>query len=472
MRILLINPPLESAVSYPGPNQVVMQHDYAPPLGLMSLSAYVKERGYTNLQLINGQTPVPIKDSDILRTVRTFQPDVIGITLSTLIYYNGVRIAELVKKTWPQACIVVGGPHVTLYPLESASQPGVDIAVIGEGEETFHEILQALEKSSDMDLIPGIVWKQGQEIMQNAPRRHWKPLDQIPMPDYSLYKTQFHRVRFDDFAPTGMIITSRGCPFQCTFCSQVYREYRERSAERVVQDMMRLQGLGYRSVGFWDDTFNLSKQRVLDICRLIREENINLPWSFRGRVTGFDEEQARAVKQAGCIRAHFGVESGTQEMLDKLQKGTTLDQIRSAFALCKRHQIHTMAFFMLGLPGETVDQAEETIRFAFEIDPDFAVFHTLIPFPGSRIYEDAVKAGAFPDYIREFSLHPTPSLDILSWETGMTKKQSYQLLRKALLRFYFRPSYIFKSLKRIGSLENFLTKSSTVIRILFRINCK
>lgn len=469
MRILFINPPLEHAITYPGPNRVVMQHDYAPPLGLMSLSAYVKERGFRDIRLINGQIPRPVKDSEILDTVRSYKPDVVGITLTTLVYYNGIRIASLIKETSPQTHVVVGGPHVSLFPVETVSQTPVDSAIVGEGEEGFCELLKALESSSDLGSIRGLVWKKGQEIHQNSARESIESLDRLPMPDYSLYDMKYHRVRFDDIAPTAVIITSRGCPFQCTFCSQVYPEYRARSAESVVREMLALKGMGYRSVSFWDDTFNLSRNRVLEICELIRQAKVDMPWSFRGRVTGFDEEMAISVKGAGCIRAHFGVESGTQDLLDRIKKGITLEQIRTAFALCKKHKIQTMAFFMIGLPGETVAQAKKTIQLAFEIDPDFAVFHTLIPFPGSQIYQDAVSAGAFPDYIKEFSLHPTPSLRLQSWETGMTEKEAYNLFRQALLRFYFRPSYILKTLRRIGSFENFLIKASTALRVLFRL---
>jgi anaerobic magnesium-protoporphyrin IX monomethyl ester cyclase len=467
VRILFINPPMQNAVRFRGPNRSIMQFDDAPPLGIMAISAYIKRHGYKNVEFINGQARKGVTDSQILAAVERFDPDVVGFTVGTIVYYNCVRIAALIKESAPGVKVVLGGPHLTVYGAESVSQPPVDFGVVGEGEYPFLDLLRAIESGGDFGKITGLVWKRNGEVVMNPPKILTEPIDALPLPDYSLFDPAGFRVQFDDVSPTGIIISSRGCPYRCTFCCRNNPYWRGRSAESVVDEMIELKRMGYRSITFYDDTFNVSKKRVLSICRLIRERGVGLPWSFRGRVNGFDEDLARTLAEAGCVRAHLGIEAGTQEMLDKIKKGVTLEEIRTAFALCRKHGILTVAYFILGLPGETLKQAETTIELAFDLDPDFASFHSLMPIPGSEIYRDAVAAGAFDDYMLEWAKNPTPELSIKSWETGMSEKQVFGLVRRALFRFYFRPAYILKTLRRIGSLENFLTKARTALSLLY-----
>lgn len=233
--------------------------------------------------------------------------------------------------------------------------------------------------------------------------------------------------------------------------------------------MQAYERMGYRAVAFYDEMFNLSKPRVLEICRLIRERAIGLAWSFRGRVDRFDDELARAMAEAGCIRAHFGVESGDQAMLDLTNKRITLEQSREAFRLCRRHGIQTVGFFMLGLPGETLRQARRTVAFALELDPDYVVFTSLLPQPGSPIYDQALAAGAFPDYFEAFAREPVPDLVYRSWETGMTEKEVFSLMGSALARFYFRPRYLLRRLRGLKSLDDFTMKAAMGLKLALRL---
>lgn len=472
MRVLLINPPADYGIQLRGAERVWAQHELAPPLGLMSLSAYLKAHGYKEIKLINGQTPRRVTDAEIIRTVESYRPEVVGFTVNILYYYNAVRIAKLIKDTDPSVPIVFGGPHPTLYPEEAVAQPGVDFAVVGEGEYILLELLQALEKGRDFSAINGLVWKRGAEIVRNPPRKFHEPLDALPMPDYGLFNPNHYRIRFDDLHPTALMITSRGCPLRCTFCGQTQRYYRMRSAESVVGEMQALMRLGYRSIGFFDDNFSLHRKRVLEICRLIRAQELNLPWSFRGRVDRFDEEMVEAITNAGCRRATFGVESGTQEMLDAVHKRTTMAEIRAAFSLAKKYHLVTMGYFMLGLPGETLDQARQTMRFAFDVDPDFIVLCPFIPTPGSQIYQEAVASGALPDYWMEFARHPTPHLPIKRWETGITEKQIFKLLYRTYFRFYLRPGKLRAIMGRVSNWEDLWIKVATAANVLHHLTSK
>ena len=173
------------------------------------------------------------------------------------------------------------------------------------------------------------------------------------------------------------------------------------------------------------------------------------------------------MAEAGCERIQLGVESASQQILDQIKKHITPEQTRNAFKLAKKQGISTLGYFMIGFPGESREQAEETVRFAFELDPEFALFHSLIPVPGSEIYEQAIKSETFfNDYVREFARNPTPDFVFRSWETTLSEAEQYRIIRKASLRFYFRPHYIFRALKKLGSWEDFLTKARMALRIL------
>ena len=469
MKILFINPSYQYAAQFPGPNSAWCDHELAPPLGLMAISAYIKQFGYDEVELLNGQTPAGFTDDKIIATLRRFNPAVVGITTPTMLYYNVARVARLVKANLPTAKIVLGGPHLICYGGETFSRPEFDFGVVGEGEPTFLELLQALEGNVAMGDIDGLIWKRGDEVVENPPRTFTKSLDDLPMPDFSLFDLKQHRIPYDDLHPSGIIMSSRGCPYRCSFCSLNYAYYRVRGPESVVDEMEAYKNMGYRSVTFNDDTFNVSKLRVLEICRLIQERRIGLPWSFRGRVDRFDDEMAQAVAVAGCVRAHFGVEAGTQEILDKTCKEITLEQVRNAFDLCRKYNISTVAFFILGHPGETREQAKKTIELALDLDPEYVVFTSLMPQPGSAVYQEAVADGAFPDYLREFSRIPVPDLFFRVWETGMKEEEIFELMLSGLARFYFRPSYLWKRIRGVKSLEDLRTKSALGLRLGYRM---
>ena len=469
MKILFINPPIEYELKFPGPNKTWGQHEFAPPLGLMSLSAFLKREGYNSIELINGQTPRGTSDGEILKKIQEFSPNLVGITVNSILHYNAMRIANLIKDYAQSTKIVIGGPHLTIYPVESVAQPYIDFGVVGEGEYTLIELIKALEGDNDFSAVAGLVWKKDGEVVVNPARKFSKSLDELPMPDHSLFDLKQHRIPFDEVSPTGVIISSRGCPYKCRFCSQNYPYYRMRSAEIVVEEMFHYRDMGYKAVTFYDDIFNVSNQRILRICSLLKERGFDLPWSFRGRIDCFNESQAKAASEAGCYRIYFGVESGCNDTLEKMNKKITVEQSRQAFSLTKKYGIATVAYFIVGFPGESIEQAKKTVRFAFELNPDYVVFQTLVPAPGSEIYDQAVAEGAFPDYGREAAMNPKPNLEMRTWETTMTEKEMFSIMRGALLRFYFRPSYIFKSLRRVGGLEDILVKGRMGIQLFGRL---
>lgn len=472
MRILLINPPICHPTIVPGLNSTWREHDWAPPLGLMAISAYSKKFGHREIRLLNGQTAKGLTDQEAITETLEFKPELVGITTSTFFLYDAIRMARLVKGCLPAARIVLGGPHLTEYAMETVEHPEVDFGVVGEGELPFLELIEALARQGDFSRIPGLAWKAPDgKVHVNPPEPARLSLDDLPVPDYDLIDISGYRIAYDYLHPSGVIVTSRGCPYHCTFCSLNYPYFRTRGAESIVNEMKFLKSLGYRAVTFNDDNFNVSRKRVLQICDLIVEQGLCLPWSFRGRVDCIDEELIQKVAAAGCIRIHFGVESGVQEILDSSKKGITLGETREAFRLCRKYKISTVAFFMFGLPGETQEQAQKTIDFALELNPEYVVFTSLMPQPGSALYTQALQAGAFSDYLREFAKDPVPDLVWRGWYTGMSQEIMDSLMHQALFRFYLRPGYIAHRLATLNGPRDLWVKTVSGLKLIRQLTC-
>ncbi len=449
MRILLVNPksrlPIDTRVS--------------PSLGLAYLAAVSEQRG-DQVRIYDGD----VEDSPLAAVVREFAPEVVGITANTTQITAAWRDAELVKSLC-SVPVVLGGPHPTALPEESAAKPFVDVVVRGEGEATWLELLGRLDgflQALTSDFQPplaGITYRNGVGAVVSTPDRAPIPaqdLDRMPFPAWHLFKLE----RYTNLQPTVdqvhgpslPILTSRGCPYRCTYCSQIGpRRWRSRSVESVVAEwrwLVREQGAA--EIGVLDDSFNISRQRVLDICQRLVDEGLNhVPWIMINgiRANIADEEVLGAMKRAGCVRVAFGVESGNQAILDSVvDKHLTLDQVRAAFKAARAVGLETIGFFIIGLPGETEATMDDTIRFACELDPLVANFSIATPFPGTDMYKTVraqgrILAETWDDFVffegkARFEMPGLPAeLVERKW------KEAYR-------RFYLRPSRIARTLLR------------------------
>jgi len=455
VRILLVNPksklPIDTRTS--------------PPLGLAYLAAVAEQRGDT----------VRVHDGDVESTsleaiVRQFAPQVVGITANTTQIMAAWRDAELVKSIC-DAFVVLGGPHPTTLPDESAAKPGVDVVVRSEGEITWLELLSAFEQrlaqdpaanaltATDFQAIAGITCLDEQGAPVSNPDRPTIPaaeLDKMPFPAWHLFSLDL----YTNLQPTVdrvegrslPILTSRGCPYRCSYCSQIGpRRWRARSADSILAEWRWLvQEQGAAEIGVLDDSFNIDRQRVLDVCARLVDEGLNkVPWIMINgiRANIADEEVLGAMKRAGCIRAAFGVESGNQEILNSVvDKHLTLDQVRAAFKAARAVGMETIGFFIVGLPGETEATMDDTIRFACELDPVVANFSIATPFPGTDMYETVkaqgkILAETWDDFVffegkARFEMPGLPAeLVERKW------KEAYR-------RFYLRPKRIARTLAR------------------------
>jgi radical SAM superfamily enzyme YgiQ (UPF0313 family) len=391
---------------------------------------------------------------------------VAGISANTTQITAAWRDAALVKSL-ADIPVILGGPHPTVLPEESAAKPFVDGVVRGEGEATWLEILERLASDPApgpcwLDGVRGVTYRQpGSEPAQviDNPSRPPIPveeLDAMPFPAWH----QFRLERYTNLQPTvdqvsGLslpILTSRGCPYRCTYCSQIGpRRWRARSVASVVAEWRRLvEEMGVREIGVLDDSFNINRQRVLDICQALVDQGLNrVPWIMINgiRANLADEEVLGAMRRAGCIRTAFGVESGNQAILDEVvDKHLTLDQVRAAFRAARAVGMETIGFFIVGLPGETEATMDDTIRLACELDPLVANFSIATPFPGTQMYETVkakgrILAETWDDYVffegkARFEMPGLPA-DLVERKW----KEAYR-------RFYLRPKRILRVLRR------------------------
>lgn len=458
MRVLLINPPALNTVIANNPPLIDEERGINPPLGLLYLASALRERGF-EVQILD--TQVEEMDYEKLdRWLKNKEFEVVGITCMTLTLPDVLRTVRVVKRRIPQAKIVLGGPHPHIYPRETLALKEVDYVVRGEGEIVFPELLQKIERGEDPEDIPGIGWKKEGEIKVNPFSGYIDNLDSLPFPARELTPYERYFSALTPLRPVTTMITSRGCPYSCTFCDRPHlgRKFRARSAENVVREMESCEKMGIREILIYDDTFNVDRRRVVEICERKKDRGLKILWDARLRVDIFDEELAEKMKEAGCQRVHFGVEAGTEKILKKLKKGITLEDARRAFEIARRVGIKTLAYFMIGAPGETREDILATLRFALSLQADYTHVTILTPFPSTQIYREGLEKNIIPDFWGEFARDPGRGVEIHYWEEILSERELQELIKIFYRRFYLRPSFILREIFRIRTLSGLVLR--------------
>jgi len=458
MRVLLVNPKF----------RLPIDTRTTPHLGLAYLGAVSEKRG----------DEVYLFDADVEKTpitefVQEFEPHVIGITANTPQVKQAWRTAKAIKEVY-DCPIVLGGPHVSVLPEESCEKPYIDIVVRGEGEDAWIDICSRVEtflanqpefstlalmhpENEVFDDCMGLTWKTSDgQIHNNHDRTPIADLDSLPWPAYHLFQME-HYTNLQpatdnvDGARSFSILTSRGCPYRCTFCSQSIMpiKWRSRSPESVIAEWRHLvEDLGALEIGILDDSANIRVKRLEEMGKMLIENNLNhVPWIFVNgiRANLASKELLQLLKDAGLKRTAFGVETGDPEILKTIDKRVDHDTIRWAFKNAKEVGLETIAFMIIGLPGETRESMQKTIDFAIELDPLIANFSMMTPYPGTKVYEIVKRQGRFlindwEDYVF-FEQQAR-------YEMGdMTAELVSEMYRKAYRQFYLRPSPIIRRLK-------------------------
>jgi anaerobic magnesium-protoporphyrin IX monomethyl ester cyclase len=386
--------------------------------------------------------------SDFADTLTSLSPEVVGISgQTTPSIYDVYQTAKVVKNINPATLVVVGGAHVTFQDEQVLREcPEIDVVVRGEGEVTMNVLLERIRNQQPYDRVQGTTIRAGNAIIRNPDRPYVVNLDDLPFPAYDTLNLPWYFPKGKRIAP---MITSRGCPYQCTFCSSsriTGKRWRGRSPMNVMQEVKLLRDrYGVQDVTFIDDLFTFDYRRVEEICSSMTQEADDIGWtcSSRADIMARHPEMTDWLKAAGCHTLYMGAESGSQRILNRIKKGIRLSQVISAVKRAKKVGLEVVLSFILGIPGETREDIQSTIDFACKLDPDLAQFTICTPYPGTPMYDEAKEKRwlSVSDWSKFTVLEPIMDLPGLSRD--WIKKQ----LRRAYYRFYTRPSFIWKQIK-------------------------
>lgn len=428
-----------------------------PPIGLGYLAAFLKKHNHKVILL---DCPIlNISNEDIFTIIKKYNPSIVGVTALTA-HYDEMRelcnfIYDKRKDCNAQLnfLLIIGGIHVTSLPELSLSECKADLAVLGEGELTLLELADARDKNENPYDIDGVAYYEAGNFKCNKPRELIKNLDDLPFPAWEsmpikryTYGPHGHDYLRAPFAP---ILTTRGCPFSCTFCASTNlwrRRIRYRSPKNVVDEMeFLIQNYGVREFHIWDDNITLSKKHIIGICREIlqRKLDITLKCANGVRIDSLDEELLTWMKRAGFYLIVLAVESGSQRILNRAKKKLDLQKIPRITKLTQKLGFVTKGFFILGLPGENISSALKTVNYPKKMGLNFAVFFGAVPLPGSEI---------FYQWIREKKISQIRWLDfqLVSAEFSLNNldiKTVKNLRNRAILTFYLRPHSLYTLLR-------------------------
>ena len=420
-----------------------------PPLGLAYVAGALEKAGFQVEVLDNYLLKKPI--GEVKQIVGKLSPEIVGITCSSATYGQCVEAAIAVKETLPSCKVVVGGWHPSYVPESMLQHPEIDYVVMGEGERAMTDLATAITKGESertLASIPGVACKLKGEVVKNAPAFIGN-LDEVPFPARHLLPMQLYdrAIDFLKTKPVDTVSVMRGCPFNCAYCEtrELWgRTCRAFSPGRVVEEIIHLaKNYGTKGLYFVGDNFTINGDRTIELCELMRQSRLDVEWVCDTRADLVSRGLLRKMRSAGCRTVWFGVESGSPSILEKINKGITLEQTVHAFKLCREQGIQVACSFILGIPGETVRDMEASFRFAKKLDPDWCQFNIFIACPGSGLYEE-VKQNHLFDRQEGFLLFvKTEDFDYASL-LGLQKRfqSDVDLSPKRILRMVKREGFL------------------------------
>ncbi|MDD5618285.1 MAG: radical SAM protein [Candidatus Omnitrophica bacterium] len=459
-------------------NKSLLGHKYTPPghphIGIAYLGAFLKQHGNEVKVYDDGlKNAYSLKDS-----ISDFKPDLVGVTSFSYCYDYALDCVNTVKSNF-NIPVVLGGPHVSVAKGTVLKETKVDFAIIKEGEYSLLGLVDALkQKKEDFTDIKNLIWRRNSEIIENQQMPFIENLDDLPFPDYTLFELDKYEYGSPESRSTA-IITSRGCPYKCTYCATLLsmgRGFRKRSAENVFAEIEQRYKEGFREFDINDDCFSLDIERANRIFDLIIKSGLKLRFKcFNGfRVDRISLDLFRKMKEAGFYFLAFGCESGNQEVLNNIKKSITLDQVRNAVKLAQESGIDCCVNFIIGHPTETYSQAMDTLRFAKSLSCNYVNFSNLIPYPGTEAYEWAEKNAHFlinrADYLRHLSTYDNKPI----FETKEFTARQRLKVTKLGHEYYYKRILIWRLGRPLGLFVYFISKIPFLRRILsdFALNNK
>lgn len=418
-----------------------------PPLGLSFVAASLEKAGF-KVQMLDNYLIKKTFD-ELKQIIKKIKPEIVGITCSSASYPKCVESAKAIKEVLPKCKVVVGGWHPSYVPDSMLEHPEIDYVIIGEGERAMVELANCLTNNLGEKIISkisGLAFRKKQKIIINPPK-FISDLDEVPFLARHLLPIDLYEreIPFLNVKPVDTMNVVRGCPFKCAFC-ETRRLWgpgcRAFSPRRVVDEIEYMaKKYGTKGIYFLGDNFTINKKRTIELCHQIKKSKEDIEWVCDTRADMISQDLLRIMKDSGCKTIWFGVESGSPRILDKINKGITIEQNIQAFKLCKKEGIQTACSFMIGIPGETLKEIDMSYKFAKKLNPDWCQFNIYIAYPGSSLYDEVIEKGL---YDRQQGFLTFVKTDEFDFE--LLKKIQMHYQSKLNLSF----SNILKKMKREG----------------------
>jgi anaerobic magnesium-protoporphyrin IX monomethyl ester cyclase len=444
-----------------------------PCLGLLYVAAALHKTSGINVRIIDCNAEGIGMDA-LGELIKNESPDLVGFSVLTFNLLNCIDVAKLIRKVSPETKICFGGWHATLYAEETLKLDCVDFIVIGEGEYTFPELVEYCRKKefSQKELLNmrGIGYRSlSGEATINPPREVVKNLDSLPFPAYDLIAVEKYSNLLACTENSINIMTSRGCPQKCAFCDLRGTPYRFRSPQNILEEIRLWVDKGMTEFFIQDDNFTINRKRTIEFCQLLIAAGLRIKYKISSRVDYLDDELLGYLKKSGCYRIYFGVESGTQKVLDYLEKGITVGQIKEVFKAAKKHGIDRCAYIMIGAPTESRKDIQATIDLVKEIKPEHLHCSICTPMPQTYLYKKLLSEGQIKrDYWREFAENPDSGFKT-PFCSQFFKDEELRVMQNSIQRdFYMNVGVIFKEVIRTASLKQFYAKTKMVLDVFFK----
>lgn len=435
-----------------------------PPIGLMHVSSILQENGHET-DIIDVKAEGLSRD-DVINKLKNFDPDLIGFMVIPYTVKITLDWIQYVKEMI-DVPVLVGNYAMLHYPEAIVSREYVDYGIIGSARESLPILVDHIENGGKgLGEVEGLAFCNSGEIVTNYPEGKTEDLKKLPRPDRKSIDNSNYFSMASNNRPFTILTTSYGCTYDCSFCDMGDFGYSEKSVKDVLDEIEHcVEDLGIKEIDIFDRDFLIKRGRAMEICEGIIERGLDFKWSCRARVDEVDDKLLELMNRAGCRLILYGIESGSQEILDRDHKGINLEEIEEGLRLTKEAGIETLGFFIIGHEGETEKQARKTIEFSKELPLDYAQFFKMTAKPGTKLYEDVVEELGY-DYFEELIKGNVDESDLPRPWTDLSNEEIEGLVWEAYQEFYLRPGYIIKRLVNIDSLSELKKYVKAGIKIL------
>jgi radical SAM superfamily enzyme YgiQ (UPF0313 family) len=450
------------------PRAVEGQRGLNPPISLAYIAAATRVHGFDVRILDMDAERITIPKLE--RYIKDYKPNVVGFSVNISNLLENLYYAKRIKEIDPAIIVVFGGILMDLSPEDTIRFPYVDAGVIGEGELTFPAMLEALEKNKPLDGVAGIIYKAGKKVIKTQPRAPIDDLDTIPFPARDLLHNEKYVSLVAKRTPITIFFSSRGCPFQCTFCSKpsFWNHWRFASPRYVVDEMENCLSLGINDFMVYDDVFTANRKRVIEICHEIKRRRLDVAWNIRTRVDLVDKPLLEILHKSGCYRVCYGVESGDPQMLKTYNKGTSISKIERAFTMTREAGIEILSYYMVGGPGETYRSIQRTFSLMHRLNSDYVHITHVVPYSHTKLFDMALERKvADPDIWRHLSALHYDTFPMFT-DGELSREEIFKQVQAGYHGYYFRPSYIWRRLLTINTLSSLWRHTQAALSLILK----